>query len=415
MRVVVSPNSMEIGGSQLNAVEIAERLHRRGHHVVVFAPDNGELVTRVTSTGVIFEPAPARPRIRPSPAVMRALLRVVVRHRIQLVHGHEWPPILEAYYGPFLRHGVVPVGTVMSMGVAPFIPPSVPLIVGTEQIAEHERSRRETVHLIEPPVDFELNHPGLSVPNVRGEAAADPEDLLVVVVGRLANELKREGLVDAVKAVGVLSRRTRVRLAIVGDGPAREELAGLASQVNAAAARPVVTLVGAVDDPRPWYAGADIILGMGSSALRAMAFGKPVVVQGERGFWRLLTPQSADQFLHQGWYGVGEGGDGVAQLVPILDELSRDAGRRSELGSYALDLVHSRFGLEEATDKQERIYAQALADGPQRAQALRHTSRPAGQMMVYEARRRLARLRGRASTDDFNAITAQPGPIKESS
>lgn len=415
MRVVVFPHSMEIGGSQLNAVELAERMHRRGHHVVVFAPDNGGLVERVTTSGMVFEPAPPEPKIRPSPAVMRALLRVVARHRIQLVHGYEWPPILEAYYGPFLRYGVVPVGTVMSMGVAPFIPPSVPLIVGTAQIAEHERRRRGVVHLIEPPVDFELNHPGLLVTDVRREVAADPDDLLVVVVGRLANELKREGLIEAIKAVGELSHRTRVRLAIVGDGPAREELAGLASRVNAAAGRPVVTLIGAVDDPRPWYAGADLVLGMGSSALRAMAFAKPLVVQGERGFWRLLTSQSADQFLRQGWYGIGDGADGVAALVPILEELSGDAGRRSELGSYALGLVHSRFGLEEATDKQERIYAQALADAPKRAHAIRHTSRPAGQMMVYESRRRLARLRGRARTDDFNAITAQPGPFKESS
>lgn len=415
MRVVVFPHSMEIGGSQLNAVEIAERMHRRGHHVVVFAPDNGKLVERVRATGMTFEPAPQHPRVRPSPSVMRALLRVVARHRIEIVHGHEWPPILEAYYGPFLRYGVVPVGTVMSMGVAPFIPPSVPLIVGTAQIEEHERRRRGVVHLIEPPVDFELNHPGLLVPDVRREAAADPDDLLVVVVGRLANELKREGLIEAVKAVGVLSHRTRMRLAIVGDGPAREELAVLASQVNAAAGRPVVTLIGAVDDPRPWYAGADLVLGMGSSALRAMAFAKPLVVQGERGFWRLLTPQSADQFLRQGWYGVGDGADGVGVLVPILEQLFRDRIQRTDLGRYALALVRSRFGLEEAADKQERIYAEALANAPRRAHAIRQTSRPARQMMVYESHRRLARLRGRASTDDFNAITAQPRPIKESS
>ena len=31
-----------------------------------------------------------------------------------------------------------------------------------------------------------------------------------------------------------------------------------------------------------------------------MAFGKPLIVQGERGFWELLTPDTAPVFLRQG-------------------------------------------------------------------------------------------------------------------
>ena len=44
---------------------------------------------------------------------------------------------------------------------------------------------------------------------------------------------------------------------------------------------------------------------MGGSALRSLAFSKPLVVQGESGFWQLLTEATVDDFLWTGWYGVG--------------------------------------------------------------------------------------------------------------
>lgn len=406
MRLAVYPSSTDIGGSQINAIELADRMARRGHHVVVFGPPGGVLVERIRALGMPFVPAPARPKVRPSPAVTRALLAVVDRHSIDVVHGYEWPPILEAYVGPFLARGVVPVGTVMSMGVAPFIPTDAHLVVGTAQIAESERVRRQHVHLIEPPVDVDLNSPRPASSVLRDSVGATTEDFLVVVVSRLANELKREGLLEAIGAVGELAARRLVHLVIVGDGPARTELEAAADSVNRNG-REVVTLVGEVQDPRDWYATADVVIGMGSSALRAMAFGKPLVVQGERGFWRTLTPESLATFLHQGWYGVGDGADGTQALVGMLEELAADPRYRRGLGDYALSVVKQRFSLDAAADRQEQIYHDALENPPSRVAALRRLPRPAAQVLSYEARRRWMRIRGRGGGDDFNALSAQ--------
>jgi len=57
------------------------------------------------------------------------------------------------------------------------------------------------VHTLEPPVDLELNRPDPSLPDVRAEVGAGPEDLVVVVVSRLAEQLKREGLVNAIESM----------------------------------------------------------------------------------------------------------------------------------------------------------------------------------------------------------------------
>src|SRR5262245_12407455 len=111
MRIVVYPHDLSIGGSQINAIELAAAVRDRGHEVLVFAVP-GPLADHIERLGLQLVPA-ADARRRPAPAVMRQLTELVRERRIDLVHGYEWPPALEAYYGPFLRRGVPAVCTVM--------------------------------------------------------------------------------------------------------------------------------------------------------------------------------------------------------------------------------------------------------------------------------------------------------------
>ena len=413
MRLLVHVNTLEIGGSQTNAVDLAVQMAHRGHDVVLFGPE-GPLADRAISGGIAYEPAPERPKIRPSPAVIRALLSAVDRHGIEVVHGYEWPPILECVYGPGLRRGTTVVGTVMSMGVAPFIPHHIPLVVGTANIRDAEATRRVRVDLLEPPVDLELDDPGLSYPDVRAELGATDE-LLVVVVGRIASELKLEGLLSAVEAVRRVGGATRLRLVIVGDGPARGEVEAAAAAANRDVARTVVDVIGSRSDPRPWYAGADVALGMGGSALRAMAFGKPLVVQGEQGFWRLLTPDTLPEFLRQGWYGVGDGGSGADNLIKCLGELAVGPDLRAELGEFGRAVVEERFSLHHAADLQEQIYAESASSATSWAEAPRLLAGPLARVLAYDLRRRIHRRLGRGAADDFNAIARQPGATTRNS
>src|SRR4029077_20107783 len=108
----------------------------------------------------------------------------------------------------------------------------------------------------------------------------------------LASELKREGILEAVRASARLGIDIPLRMVIVGDGPARKDIELAARTTNVLVGREVVALTGSMADPRPAYAAADVVFGMGSSALRGMAFAKPLVVQGEQGFWELLAPST---------------------------------------------------------------------------------------------------------------------------
>lgn len=136
MKILVYPHDMAIGGSQLNAIELAAAVKDLGHEVVVYGQP-GPLVERVRELGLEFLPSPAVHR-RPTPGVASHLRRTVKERGIDVVHAYEWPPSLEAALACAGQRSVVAVSTVLSMSVAPFIPTNMPLLVGTEQIAAAE-------------------------------------------------------------------------------------------------------------------------------------------------------------------------------------------------------------------------------------------------------------------------------------
>lgn len=420
MKILVYPHDLAIGGSQLNAIEIGAGVRDLGHQVSIVGRP-GALNSRIAELGLEFIELP-QPRRRPSWGVAGALVSLIDERGIDLIHGYEWPPTLEAIWAARLRPRVAVTSTVMSMAVAPFIPFSTSLTVGTEQIRANELAAgRADVTLLEPPVDLVHNDPDqpLTGPTLRVEFGIAPAEVLLVAVTRLVPELKLEGLLSAIDACGILAgrpgqpdgERLPIRFLIVGGGPAAPLVAARAQAVNRAAGRPVVQLAGERDDPRPAYAAADIAIGMGGSALRALAYAKPLIVQGERGFFRLLTAETVPDFFWAGWYGHGPGAEtGPETLAAILSQLVSNSARRSQLGRFGRSLVGDRFSLSGAAARQVQIYQRAHATRRTRAQSLPADVLGGGRYLRYYASKRWRRLRGTEARDDFNAAPVSGGP-----
>ncbi|ROS23383.1 glycosyltransferase involved in cell wall biosynthesis [Rathayibacter sp. PhB127] len=404
MRILTCLHTMEVGGSQINGIELAGRMAALGHEAVVYGPD-GDLRPLVAELGLEWEEAPEKgPRL--SFRSMARLRRIVRERRIDLIHAYEWAPTMDAAFGPHLIDGVPVVTTVLSPEVPDFVPAAFPMIVGVVELLEEESRRRPVLHLIEPPVDTELNAPvadAARTAELRERFDVQDGEIAVVTVARLVVDLKREGILAAIEAVGRLdaergSEGPRLRLIVVGDGPVRGELQAAADRVNARRSRELVTLTGQMLDPRDAYAVADIVLGMGSSALRGMAFAKPLVVQGEKAFWRLLTPESLPFFLDGGWYSLGDGVDGPGRLAGILAPLAADAELRERLGALGREVVVERFSLAAAARTQAAIYAEAVAARstlPRRLRALAHPAVRYTAYRLHPLKRRVLGLLGR--------------------
>ena len=359
MNVLVCPPTMTIGGSQQNAVDLGGAVRDMGHEVTILAPP-GPLEGVARARGIRVVPLGLRGRSRPNVHGMRALRAIVRSEDIDVVHAYESAPGIEAFFGGEVAVGVPSVVSVMSMTVPRRFPRSMPLIVGTERIRrECTRRRHRSVLLLEPPIDTRADRPSVDGSAFRLAHGLEDKELAFVIVSRLARRLKLEGLEMTIDAMELLGEEIRARLFIVGDGPESSRLAVRAREVNRRVGRTAVVLAGATMNPRPAYASADVILGMGGSVLRGMAFDKPAVVLGERGFWRIVTPRTVDLFLDQGFYGVGDGPD-VEGLASGLRGLALDELMRRELGRFAGRLVRDRFSLTRAATTLEGFYRDVL-------------------------------------------------------
>lgn len=363
MRILVRPNHMEIGGAQLNAIELADAIQQRGHEVVLYAP-SGDLVMEAQRRDLDIVPSPHADRTIPRVSSVAKFARFVRGQSFDVIHSYECDATVDSLFGAGWGLDIPVVSTVLSMKVPFYLPRSTPLIVGTRELFAVESRRRPEVYLMEPPIDIKANRPGASpglwydgrASTVRERWNVPRDARLVVLVGRLAQDLKLEGVLAATRAMTRLKDRLDVRLLIVGDGPVRSQVERAAQNVNDAASRELVTLTGQLEDPRSVYDAADVVLGMGGSVLRGMAFAKPVIVQGERGFWKTFDADNLDYFRHHGWYGIGNGDDGAPLLAELLWELLSRPGQAHLNAQLARRVVVEEYSLEQRAAELEQIY-----------------------------------------------------------
>lgn len=331
--------------------------------------------------------------------VSAALTRTVRERRVDLVHAYEYSVALDALFGPTLRLGVPLVTTIYGMTVPRWLPRGCEVIVGTRELVDHVAAFREPPTLIEPPVNTDVDDPAAVDGRAFRKAYGIADDeILIAIVSRLEPDMKQEGVVRSIQALAALND-PRLRLVVVGDGPSYQHIAQEAAKANALLGSQAVVLTGSMTDPRPAYAAADIALGMGGSALRAMAFGRPLIVLGIKGFSRACTPDTIDYFLHAGFYGIGDGDQSVEPLVHQLQEVIANPRLRQERGEWSRALVLDRFSLKRAAHTLAEVYERAMSRRATLAGRLGDAARVAVHKTVADltppsARRRIRRLLG---------------------
>ncbi|MFE6751225.1 glycosyltransferase family 4 protein [Kitasatospora purpeofusca] len=365
VRVLVHLNNLALGGAQLNAVDIARTLRDRGHDPVLFAQGvDGPAPLVEVAAGHGLDVVVAGGPDTPHSEVRRRLGRLAAEHGSQLLHAWEVRAARNSYFGPG-RYGRIPVVTTFyGIRMLRGLPRHQPLVLGLGALLGDGRAfGHRDVSLIEPPVNTATDAPGLVDGTVfRRQHGIGDDELLLAIVTRLVPALEKDAgaelTVDAVRHLD----DPRVRLVIVGTGPSLEPLRARAAAVNEALGRPAVLVPGQLADPRPAYQGADIVLGMGGSALRGLAFGKPVVVHGAAGYAAVHEPGPlVEPHASRCMYGFGDGSRAPEALAAQLRGLLDDPARRAELGAWGREWVVGRFSLESVTGAFEELYARVLA------------------------------------------------------
>ncbi len=185
-------------------------------------------------------------------------------------------------------------------------------------------------------------------------AQVPPDAPLVVCVARLCRQKGQDVLLRAWP--GIARAVPGARLVLVGDGPDRSALR--------AAAPERVIFTGPVDDPRPWYRAADLVVlpsrweGMALAPLEAMACGRPVLLTEVDGARESLPPEHAPYCL------VPPGDPGA--LARATAGLLLDAERRAALGRAGRRHVLTTHDVRHSARAVAAVYRELL--GAERTQ-----------------------------------------------
>ena len=171
------------------------------------------------------------------------------------------------------------------------------VICGSKMVREEIRGRfsvpESKLHVIYNPVDSDRFHPGLRAERARiiERHGIDAGATLYLVV---AADCARAGIGTAVDALALLA--PPVHLVVLSDDP---DVARHRARARARGVGDRITLVGGVDDPRPYYGAADVFVlpsiydPAPDVALEAMACALPVITSTKSGAAELLHDHDA--------------------------------------------------------------------------------------------------------------------------
>jgi glycosyltransferase involved in cell wall biosynthesis len=366
VKILVFAYDLVFSGVTVNTIELAAALRDiHGHDVVLFAGP-GPLLTLAEEKRLRFLPAPpAYLTVHPSISRMRALREAVRQEQPDLIYAWDWIQCLDAYYYEHMVKRVPLLVTDMSMTLQRLLPKALPKTFGTPQLVDQARAEgHHRPELLLPPVDVHENAPkAVDSGPFRAQCGIEHGDITLVTVSRLDGHMKGESLYQTMEAVAQLGHELPLKFVVVGDGDERVNLSRLADQINDRLGRAAIILTGALLDPRPAYAAADVVVGMGGSALRGMAFAKPLIVVGIRGFSAVFNAQTCPSFLYSGFYGVGDGAAGTDRLVASI-RLLEEANDRTALGALSRQFVLEYFALEVVSQRLSGLCDAALNAQP---------------------------------------------------
>lgn len=353
--VLVDLNSLEIGGTQLCALDFAESLVPYGYdsHLTGPLPEAAgpTLLDVARERGLTIHPYA-------TPSTVLAHSRVLAQRAndigADLVHAYgTWGAPRPIYWGPSLLGRRPWVLTMYEMSLHHSVHRHMPLVVGTEYLLEECEDRPGHTVLISPPVDLRKDQPPSEEPSGR--------EVSIVLVSRLEDNMKSSAVEAAIGAIEILADLS-VTLTVVGGGPAEPRLRAIGDQANVRLGRRGVRFTGPMVDPRPAYSGANVVLGMGGSAARALAHGRALVVQGENGWSEVFTPHSAAMLARSSYWSQQRVEHADALLAEKLRGLITNEHLRRELGTYGRRFAEQRFGLEAMASKLAAVYGRAPTD-----------------------------------------------------
>jgi glycosyltransferase involved in cell wall biosynthesis len=354
MRIVHVVQGLGIGGQGRLVVELSHELARRGHEPAIVTLSLGGEMRREARVPVHDVPRPPGP----DASFVGRLAYLLRRERAEVVHTHNPAPFLHAMPAAILarigrrvhtQHGANTYGERGLWAARALVRVTDAVVAVSPYAAElarvKERVPLRCLRVVPRGIPLRPFHPDIGErARVRAELGIARDAFVVGSVGRLAAEKDYPLLVRALAP----SLSERVRLVLVGDGPARAAIAG---SVPPEVSR-FVTFTGARRDVPSLLASFDLfaLASRGDvpplAVSEAMASGLPVVAPAAGGMAGAVPPGA----------GVLVPSGDERALAAAIAQLAREPRAARMMGQAARRHALANFSIERVADAYERIY-----------------------------------------------------------
>jgi glycosyltransferase involved in cell wall biosynthesis len=366
----------EVNGVAATIARVIEGLHSRNHQIQLIRPrqhrndGNGseERFHEVLMRGL---PIPRYPNLKMGLPSKRALVQLWTARRPDLVHIATegplgWSALQAAHrlklpvssdfrtnFHAYSRHyGVGWLHKPIMAYLRKFHNLAQCTMVPTEGLKRSlaEYGFRNLIVLARG-VDTQLFSPARRSDALRRSWGAEPDDLVVLHVGRLAQEKNLGVLAGAYRTMR--QHNPAVKLVLVGDGPARKLLQSLCPDAHFAGMR-------TGDDLAAHYASGDLFVfpslteTFGNVTPEAMASGLPVLA---------YNYAAAGTLIRSGDNGVLARFDDAPEMLERAAELARDPARLREMGQRARATA-CEMGWDRIIEQLESVFLITMNDGP---------------------------------------------------
>ena len=359
-----------VGGGELQLERLLPRLHARGVHASVLTRAVPGLPRHdvVAATSVFRTPLAGESALASAVYVTTSLMHILRRWRTtDVVHAHGMlSPATIALAARLVGKpclvtplGAGPPGDIARLRRKPVGARRLAMLVRRARFVALSAEIAQELHaagvpkanvcLIPNGVDFEEYMPA-SAPErerLRSELGLDSDRFYGVFVGRLHPVKGADTLLRA------LEKTEGIDLLIVGDGPERDVLRGLASTLGI---EDRVRFEGSSSRVSTYLKAADAFFlpslgeGMPNAVLEAMACGLPcVVTTAVGGVEELLGPN-----------GLTVAPRDVSGWADAMQRLAGDAEGRRRLGGAARDRVRATYAIEDTSDRLASLYRELV-------------------------------------------------------
>jgi len=367
--ILLVGDTLDLGGTEGQFVEVASRLDRRRFevHVSCLRPE-GPLRARLDAAGLsVFRSG--RGSLRPIPflAAVWSLVRYIRRRRIRLVHSFGfYSNVLAVPAARLSRRSAViasqrDLGDVRSafrarvqtaaLRGADRVLVNSPAIL--EALSQSSGIAADRVVVVRNGVDLSRFRPRAH------DGAATRPGLTIGTLGKLRSE---KGIADFVTAAArVNGRLPGCRFVIWGEGPERD---AVSRQIQALGLAQSVELCGATTAAEEALREMDVFVlpshseASSNSLLEAMASGLPIVATRVGG-----TPHIVDH----GRNGLLVAAADPAALADAILELAGDLSRRRAFGEHSERIARERFSPARMLRDLESLYDDVIGRAAERA------------------------------------------------